>query len=72
MGVKIPDKGTLFLRLKLLVPTSPRTSLTASKGGPHKLRPTSGMGQCLARHMSQGAEEWSDVVHQDVLMCPRQ
>jgi len=25
--------------------------------GPHKLSPTSGVGQCLARHVSQGAEE---------------
>ena len=55
-----------------VVPTSPRTSLTASKGGPRKLGPTSGVGQCLARHVSQGAKEWSDVDHQDVLMCPRQ
>jgi len=40
--------------------------------GPHKLGPTSGVGQCLARHVSQVAEEWSDIDHQDVLMCPRQ
>jgi len=40
--------------------------------GPHKLGPTSGVGKCLARHVSQGAEEWSGVDHQDVLMCPRQ
>jgi len=38
----------------------------------HKLGPTSGVGQCLARYVSQGAKEWSDVDHQDVLMCPRQ
>ena len=52
--------------------TSPRTLLTASNGGPRKLGPTSGMGQCLARHVSQDAEEWSGVVHQDVHMCPWQ
>jgi len=40
--------------------------------GSHKLGPTSGMGQCLAGHISQGAEEWSGVGHQDVPMCPRQ
>ena len=33
---------------------------------------TTDIGQCLARHVSQGVEEWSGVVHQDVLMCPRQ
>jgi len=55
-----------------VVVTSPRTSLIASNGGPRKLGPTSGMGQCLASDASQGAEEWSDVDHQDVLMCPRQ
>jgi len=54
------------------VPTSPRTSLTASNGEPHKLGPTSGLGQCLASDVSQGVEEWSDVDHQDVLMCPSQ
>jgi len=47
-------------------------SLTASNGGPHKLGPTSGVGQCLARHVSQGAEGWSGVDHQDLLMCHRQ
>ena len=40
--------------------------------GPHKLGPTSVVGQCLARHVSQGTEEWSEANHQDVLMCPRQ
>jgi len=40
--------------------------------GPRKLGPTSSVGQCLARHESQSAEEWSGVDHQDVLMCPRQ
>jgi len=30
------------------------------------------MGQCLTSNASQGAEEWSDVDHQDVLMCPWQ
>jgi len=54
------------------VPTNPRTLLTASNGGPRKLGPTSDMGQCLTRHVSQGVEEWSGVDHQDVLMCPRQ
>jgi len=54
------------------VPTCPQTSLTASNGGPRKLGPTSGMGQCLASDANQGAEEWSDVDHQDVLICPRQ
>ncbi len=34
--------------------------------------PTSSMGQCLASDASQGAEEWSDVDHQDVSMSPRQ
>jgi len=34
--------------------------------------PTSGVGHCLTSDMSQGADEWSDVDHQDVLMCPRQ
>ena len=54
------------------VPTSPRTSLNASTGAPRKLSPMIGMGQCLARHVSQGAKEWSGVDHQDMLMCPRQ
>ena len=45
----------------MFVPTNPRASLIASNG----------VGQCLVRHVSQGAEEWSDVDHQDVLMCPR-
>jgi len=40
--------------------------------GPCKLGPTSGVDQCLARHGSQGVEEWSGINHQDVLMCPRQ
>jgi len=40
--------------------------------GPHKVGPTSGVGQCLASHVSQGAEEWSDADHDDVLMCPQQ
>ena len=40
--------------------------------GPRKLGLTSGVGQCLARHVSQGAEEWSEIDHQDVLMCPRE
>jgi len=34
--------------------------------------PTSGMGHCLTSNMRQGADEWSDVDHQDVPMCPRQ
>ena len=46
--------------------------LTTSNNGPRKLGPTSGVGQCLARHVNQGAEEWSNIDHQDVLMCPRQ
>jgi len=40
--------------------------------GQRKLGPTSGVGQCLARHVSQGAEEWSDIDHQDMMMCPWQ
>jgi len=40
--------------------------------GPRKVDPTNGVGQCLARHAGQGAEEWSGADHQDVLMCPRQ
>jgi len=56
----------------ITVPTSPRTSLTASNGGPRKLGPTSDMGQCLANGTRQGADESSHVDHQDVLMCPRQ
>jgi len=46
--------------------------LIASNSGPRKLGPTSDVGQCLARQVSQGAEEWSGVNHQDVLMCSRQ
>ena len=46
--------------------------MTASNGGPRKLGTTSDMGQCLASDASQGVEKWSDVDHQDVLMCPRQ
>jgi len=34
--------------------------------------PTSGMGHCLTGNMNLGANEWSDVDHQDVSMCPRQ
>jgi len=34
--------------------------------------PTSGMGHCLTSKMSQGDDEWSDVDHQDVPICPRQ
>ena len=34
--------------------------------GPRKLGPTSGVGQCLARHVGQGSEEWSETDHQDV------
>jgi len=30
------------------------------------------MGQCLASGTHQGVDEWSDIDHQDVLMCPRQ
>jgi len=40
--------------------------------GLRKMGPMSGVGQCLARHMSQGAEEWLGIDHQDILMCPRQ
>jgi len=54
------------------VPTNPRTSLTASNGGPCKLGPTSGMRQCLENGTRQGADEWLDIDHQDVQMCPRQ
>jgi len=39
--------------------------------GSRKEGPTSGMGQCLARHKRQGTGEWSDIDHQDVLMCPQ-
>jgi len=46
--------------------------LTAGSGGPRKLGLTIGMGQCIACGTRQGADEWSDVDHQDVLMCPRQ
>jgi len=53
------------------VPTSPRTSLSTSNGGPCKMGPTSGMGHCLTSNMRQGTDEWSDVDHQDVPMCPR-
>jgi len=38
------------------VPTSPRTSLTASNAGPRKLGSTSGTGQCLTSDASQGAK----------------
>jgi len=33
--------------------------------------PTSGVGRCLTNDIRQGADEWSDVDHQDVSMCPR-
>ena len=46
------------------VPTSPRTSLITSNGGPCRLGLTSGM--------CQGADEWSDVDHQNMPMCPQQ
>ena len=46
--------------------------MTASNGGPRKLGPTSGMGQCHASGTRQGADEWSDVDHQNVLTCSRQ
>ena len=62
----------LLLILFVYVPTSLWTSLTANNGGPRKRGPTSGMGQCLASGTRQAANEWSDVDHQDVLMCPRQ
>jgi len=39
--------------------------------GPRKVGPTSDMGQRLARHVRQGTEEWSNIDHQDVMMCPR-
>ena len=37
--------------------------------GPRKRGPTSGVGQCLARHMRQGTKEWSDTGHQDLPTC---
>jgi len=40
--------------------------------GSRKLSPTSSVGQCLARHVSQGVKEWSDIGYYDALMCPRQ
>ena len=52
------------LKLISCVPTSPRASVTTSND---KLGPTSGVGQCLVRHVNQCANEWSDVDHQDVL-----
>jgi len=54
------------------VPTSPRTLLTTSNGGPCKMGPTNDLSHYLASDMRQGADEWSDVDHQDVAVCPRQ
>jgi len=56
----------------IAIPTSHQTLLTTSSGGPRKLGPTSGMGQCLVSGTRQGADELSEVDHQDPLMCPRQ
>jgi len=56
----------------MILPISPRVSLTTNSEGPRKLGPTSSVGQCLARQVSQVVEEWSDIGHQDALMCPRQ
>jgi len=53
----------------ILVPTSPRVSLSTSKVGPRKRGLTSGVGQYLARHVRQKTKEWSDIGHQDVPTC---
>jgi len=64
------QEGLIHLILvSSFVSTSPRVSLTTSNVGPRKRGPTSGVGQCLARHVRQGTKEWSDISHQDVPTC---